>query len=164
MSFALLSECLFLPKNDTRRAVLPICEPTTCVLAPEVLLSLRAFWRSDGDALRKPTTTFRRLLALSTCSDARIALSATRASLSASSVSRRDDAAGRRTLVRIRFPIHVPVGVAIRALALKVVLQRRHVTCNCMSWDVRSRFCWRCFTMRRRACANFFSKCAWPAR
>ena len=86
-SIAVCATCLFLPKDDTRRAVFPLCAPTTCVLASEVSLSLRAFWRSDGDAVRKPTTAFQRLLALSTCSDAKTALSATRASLSASSVS-----------------------------------------------------------------------------
>ena len=39
----------------------------------------------------------------------------------------RNDAAGCWAFVRVHFPIHVPVGVGVRALALEVVLQRRDV-------------------------------------
>ena len=83
---ALSSNRRFLLKNDPRRTVLPVRAPTTCALTAPCLDSLGC---SSGDAVRKPTTTLQRLLALIVRSDARTALSATRASLSASAVSRR---------------------------------------------------------------------------
>jgi hypothetical protein len=89
-----------------------------------VVPSLRAIWWSDGEAVRRPTTTFQLSAGHLHGSQDSLIYDA-RKSERLPRVAARDDAARRGTLVRLQFPFHVPVPV--RALAVEEVLQHRDV-------------------------------------